>query len=80
MISKRIATLLAALAVAGASPAFSQATAAPAPAAETSFQGSAQAGESNVAAYIVAAVVFGGLIYGFIEFLDDDEGGVSVSP
>ena len=43
MISKRIATLLAAVAVAGASPAFSQATAAPAPAAETACQGSAQA-------------------------------------
>ncbi|HEY9552991.1 hypothetical protein [Allosphingosinicella sp.] len=81
MISKRIATLLAAVAVTAASPAFSQA-AAPMPARESSLQGSAQAGEgSTTVAYVVAAIVLGGLVYGLVKFLDDDDGDdVPVSP
>ena len=83
MITKKIAALLAAAAVTVSSPAFAQATA-PVPATESSLQGSAQAGEgSTTAAYVVAAIVLGGLIYGFVKFLDDDDGDgddVPVSP
>lgn len=80
MIAKKIATLLAAVAVAASGPAVAQATA-PVPAQESALEGSQQMEGASWAAYAVAAVIFGGLIYGFIEFLDDDDGGdVSVSP
>lgn len=80
MIAKRVATLLTAVAMTAASPAFAQASA-PVPAPETSLQGSAQMGE-NTAAYVVAAIVLGGLIFGFVKFLDDDDDGddIPVSP
>lgn len=76
MIAKRIATLLAAVAVTAASPAFAQsaAPAAPVPARENSVRGSAQMEGWPVAAYVVAAVVLGGLVYGLVKFVDDDDG------
>jgi hypothetical protein len=80
MIAKRLATLLTAVAVTASAPAFAQASA-PVPARENSLSGSSQFG-SDTAAYVVAAIILGGLVYGFIEFLDDDDGGddVPVSP
>ena len=83
MITKKIAALLAAAAVTVSSPACAQAPA-PVPGTQSSLQGRAQAGEgSTTAAYVVAAIVLGGLIYGFVKFLDDDDGDgddVPVSP
>lgn len=82
MIAKRIAVLLTAVAVTTASPAFAQASA-PVPAQESSIEGSAQMEGWPVAAYVVAAVVLGGLIFGLVKFVDDDDGDgddIPVSP
>ena len=80
---KTTATLLSAVALVAAGPAYAQASAsaAPQPAMESSIDGSAQFGNST-AAYVVAAIVLGGLIYGFIQFMDNDDDGdeVPVSP
>lgn len=77
---KKIATVLTMAALVAAAPAVAQATAAPAPAAETSLgsQGeSAQFENMGTGGYIIAAILAGLVIWGIIELVDDDE---QVSP
>lgn len=76
---RKFVTAVTAAAVLATAPAMASAAKAPAPAIETSL---GQKGEGALfgmgdAGYVVAAVLAGLLIWGFVELVDDNE---SVSP